>query len=211
MRNGVEDYRDCVLGMDGSFGVCDWKGIGSVSVYYHHRLALPWTGITTTQARGTPAATQDDSQGSTYMLSLPDFHVGAPAKERARLSSQASPRDLRSIPKHVVLPVPPTQHSMKAVGRHKAAACKIAAKTTSRIATDVPSLKVGFHTATTSKSERLYVGKPLTYAIVDDPVCEQPQPLPFFAVLEETPGAIPAYETTPACDETGQEKSETIR
>ncbi|KAJ7046076.1 hypothetical protein C8F04DRAFT_1248344 [Mycena alexandri] len=100
---------------------------------------------------------------------------------------------------------------MKAVGRHKAAASKFAAKTTSRIATDVPSLKVGFHTATTSKSERLYVGKPLTYAIVDDPVCEQPQPLPFFAMLEETPGAIPAYETTSACDETGQEKSETIR
>ncbi|KAJ7042737.1 hypothetical protein C8F04DRAFT_1251555 [Mycena alexandri] len=101
---------------------------------------------------------------------------------------------------------------MKAVGRHKkVTASKIAVKTTSRVATNVPSLKVGFHTATTSKSERLYVGKPPTCSVIHDAVCEQPQPLPFFDVVEENPGAIPAYETTPACDEKGKEKSKKIQ
>jgi hypothetical protein len=36
--------------------------------------------------------------------------------------------------------------------------------------------------------------------------------LPFFEVTEEAPGAIPAYETTPACNEKGDAaKAEEIR
>ncbi|KAJ6484562.1 hypothetical protein DFH09DRAFT_1459784 [Mycena vulgaris] len=88
----------------------------------------------------------------------------------------------------------------------------------SRVATSVPTVKVTFHTAATSKSELRYVGNAglPQHPILDAPVRDAPNEpnesaLPFLDATEETAGAIPAYETTPACDEKGNAKAEEIR
>ncbi|KAJ7810694.1 hypothetical protein B0H14DRAFT_3480369 [Mycena olivaceomarginata] len=80
----------------------------------------------------------------------------------------------------------------------------------SRFATNVPSAKVTFHTGATVKSQRRYVGNgglpqaPILLTPVRDEPNEPTEPnLPFSDATEEAPGAIPAYETTPACNEKG--------
>ncbi|KAJ7738920.1 hypothetical protein B0H14DRAFT_2638390 [Mycena olivaceomarginata] len=77
-------------------------------------------------------------------------------------------------------------------------------------ATNIPTTKVTFHTVAnigtgaTVRSQRRYVengGLPQA-PILPTPVRDEPN-LPFFDAMEEAPSAIPAYETTPACNEKG--------
>ncbi|KAJ7789424.1 hypothetical protein B0H14DRAFT_2627257 [Mycena olivaceomarginata] len=91
----------------------------------------------------------------------------------------------------------------------------------SRFATNIPSAKVTFYTVAnigtgaTVKSQQRW-GLPQA-PILLTPVCDEPNEptepnLPFSDATEEAPGAIPAYETTPACNEKGDAaKAEEIR
>ncbi|KAJ7020730.1 hypothetical protein C8F04DRAFT_1274647 [Mycena alexandri] len=101
---------------------------------------------------------------------------------------------------------------MKRVGKNKTTQ---SLGNTSRVATSVPSVKVTFHTGTTLKSERRYIGNaglPAEPILVREQQNEPTEPtLPFLNATDETPGAIPAYETTPACDEKGNEKAKAMR
>lgn len=74
-------------------------------------------------------------------------------------------------------------------------------------------------TGTSATSERRYVGnttlplEPLRESSGGEVLeCPSNEPsLPFLNALDDAPGAIPAYETTPACDEKGGEKSKQMR
>ncbi|KAJ7026891.1 hypothetical protein C8F04DRAFT_1296032 [Mycena alexandri] len=88
-------------------------------------------------------------------------------------------------------------------------------RNTTRLATSVPSVKVTFHTGTTVTAEQRYIGN-TTLPI--EPIGEssggevlESLSNDFLNALDDAPGAIPAYETTPACDEKGNEKTEQMR
>ncbi|KAJ7802968.1 hypothetical protein B0H13DRAFT_2389291 [Mycena leptocephala] len=99
---------------------------------------------------------------------------------------------------------------MKGIGRNK----RKTAVSTSRLATNIPTIPVTFHTDTTPKFEQRYIANPglpqSQPIILDDPTPEEP-PLPFLDAPDEDTCAMPAYETTPACDEKGNEKGAKIR
>ncbi|KAJ7144583.1 hypothetical protein C8R44DRAFT_865490 [Mycena epipterygia] len=96
---------------------------------------------------------------------------------------------------------------MKAIGKNKRPTG------TTRRATNVPTVQVTFHTDALPKFEERYVGNagvpPLT-TVSDEPMPGEPS-LPFLDGPDDLPDAIPAYGTTPACDEQGDEKGAKIR
>ncbi|KAJ7479034.1 hypothetical protein FB451DRAFT_1450747 [Mycena latifolia] len=95
---------------------------------------------------------------------------------------------------------------MKAVGKNKRPAG------TTRRATNVPTVQVTFHTDAPPKFEERYVGNigvPLTTAS-DEPMPDAPS-LPFLDGPDAPPDAIPAYGTTPECNNNSDEKGSKIR
>ncbi|KAJ7717433.1 hypothetical protein B0H14DRAFT_3521959 [Mycena olivaceomarginata] len=80
----------------------------------------------------------------------------------------------------------------------------------SHFATNVPSAKVTFHTGATVKSQRRYVGNEglpqapsSLHPCVTSPTSPPSPTSPSPTQRRRAPGAIPAYETTPACNEKG--------
>ncbi|KAJ6595489.1 hypothetical protein DFH09DRAFT_1305304 [Mycena vulgaris] len=85
---------------------------------------------------------------------------------------------------------------------------------TSRLAPSVPRFNVTFHIDDTSKSEERYVantGLPPESIPNALPTDDSEPVLLFLDARDDTPGSISAYETTPACDEEGDEKTSKIR
>ncbi|KAJ6543190.1 hypothetical protein B0H10DRAFT_2135610 [Mycena sp. CBHHK59/15] len=85
---------------------------------------------------------------------------------------------------------------------------------TSRLAPSVRRFNVTFHIDDTSKSEERYVantGLPPESIPNALPADDSEPTLLFLDAQDNTPGAIPAYETTPACDEEGDKKTAKIR
>ncbi|KAJ6568128.1 hypothetical protein B0H10DRAFT_1965119 [Mycena sp. CBHHK59/15] len=94
-------------------------------------------------------------------------------------------------------------YSMKRVGGRKLQRPIEAVPATARVATNIPTVRVTFHTDATAKSEERYVAKaalPPPIVFADQAMPDAPS-MPFFDATEEAPGAIPAYETVLASEE----------